>query len=282
MTHQKRYTPLTAKHKQLLEEDAEWIADEYFEPDELVRPEVIAKAEGFTYSLGDYNNDFKGLIHYFNGRFHVYLDTTFGKKLSDTVIRYSFAHELGHYFIYEHRAELLAEGLLRTSSETAMLADELLEKEAEFFASCLLMPRTRFLADIAEQPFSTWLIHQLCKKYKVSQTAALMRYMALGREQISVIFTRTDGTFERRIQSPHFRHYNLNLDADGKIPAGSVAGRYCYDRNEDFKTNNLIAADVWFNPKTEEDALRVYKEECLLQPNLKRIVSVVYEKVDLK
>ena len=92
MTHQKRYTPLTAKRKQLLEEDAEWIADEYFEPDELVRPEVIAEAEEFTYSLGDYNNDFKGLIHYFNGRFHVYLDTTFGKKLSDTVIRYSFAY----------------------------------------------------------------------------------------------------------------------------------------------------------------------------------------------
>jgi Zn-dependent peptidase ImmA (M78 family) len=280
MSHHKRNAPLTAKRKQLLEEDAEWIADEYFEPDELIRPEEIAEAEDITYSRGNYNNDFKGLIHYLNGRFHVYLDTTYGNKLIDPIIRYSFAHELGHYFIPEHRDELLAQGLLGTGSPSAMLEDELFEKEAEFFASCLLMPRSRFLADIADQPFSTWLIHQLCRKYKVSQTAALLRYMALGEEQIAVIFTRTNGTFERKIQSPHFRHYNLNLDAEGKIPAGSVAGRYCYERNEDLKTNNLVAADVWFNPKTEEDALRVYKEECLLQKNLNRIVSVVYEKLE--
>ncbi len=279
MDPQKRTSLLTAKRKQVLEEDAEWIVDEYFAPGELIRPEVIAEAEEITISLGNYKNEFQGLIHYLNGLFHVYLDTTFGKTLNDTVIRFSFAHELGHYFINEHRAELLAMGLLGSTNGAAMLSEALFEKEAEYFASCLLMPRSRFLADIAKKPFSTWLIHQLCKKYKVSQTAAFMRYMALGEEQIAVIFNRTDGTHERKIQSPHFRHYNLKLDDDGKIPAGSVAGRYCYKGNDDFKSNNLVAADVWFNPKTEVDALRVYREECLLQPNLKRIVSVVYEKV---
>ncbi len=279
MDPQKHTSPLTAKRKQLLEEDAEWIVDEYFAPDELIRPEVIAEAEGFTHSLGNYNNDFKGLIHYLNGGFHVYLDTTFGNTLNDTVIRYSFAHELGHYFINEHRSELLAMGLLGSTNGAAMLSGGLFEKEAEFFASCLLMPRTRFLTEIAEQPFSTWLIHQLCKKFKVSQTAALMRYMALGDEQIAVIFNHTDGRHDYKIQSPHFPHYNLKLDENGKIPAASVAGRYCYNGDDDFKTNNLLAADVWFNPKTKEDALRVYREECLLQKNLNRIVSVVYEKV---
>jgi len=210
MDQQKRTSPLTAKRKQLLEEDAEWIVDEYFAPDELIRPEVIAAAEDITISLGNYKNEFQGLIHYLNGRFHVYLDTTFGNNLNDPVIRYSFVHELGHNFINEHRNELLAMGLLGSTSGAAMLSEALFEKEAEYFASCLLMPRSRFLADIAEQPFSTWLIHQLCKKYKVSQTAAFMRYMALGEEQIAVIFNRTDGTHERKIQSPHFRHYNLN------------------------------------------------------------------------
>lgn len=106
-----------------------------------------------------------------------------------------------------------------------------------------------------------------------------MRYMALGDEQIAVIFNHTDGRHDYKIQSPHFPHYNLKLDENGKIPAASVAGRYCYNGDDDFKTNNLLAADVWFNPKTKEDALRVYREECLLQKNLNRIVSVVYEKV---
>ncbi len=278
MDPQKRTSPLTAKRKQLLEEDAEWIVDEYFEPDEVIRPEVIAEAEEITISLGNYKNEFQGLIHYLNGRFHVYLDTTFGNNLNDTVIRYSFAHELGHYFINEHRSELLAMGMLGSTSGAAMLSEGLFEKEAEYFASCLLMPRSRFLADIAQHPFSTWLIHQLCKKYKVSQTAAFMRYMALGDEQIAVIFIHEDGRFERKIQSPHFNHYNLKLDENGFIPAGSVAGAYCYN-GVDVSGEHLLAADVWFNPKSEEDALRVYREECLVQPNLKRIVSVVYEKV---
>lgn len=80
------------------------------------------------------------------------------------------------------------------------------------------------------------------------------------------------------MQSPNFRHYNLKLDSQGKIPAGSIAARYCYERNEDLKSNNLLAADIWFNPHTPDDAQRIYREECMLQPNLNRVVSVVYEK----
>jgi hypothetical protein len=46
-------------------------------------------------------------------------------------------------------------------------------------------------------------------------------------------------------------------------------------------SRNQLAAGIWFNPRTEEDALHVYREKCLLQPNLTRIESVVYEKVDI-
>lgn len=180
MQQPKRIPILTAKRKKILELDAEFIADEFFEPHELIRPEIIAKDAEIKFSIGTYNNDFKGLIHFLNGKFHIYLDNTYASSLNDPVIRYSFAHELGHYFISEHRDKLIAKGMLGSTNGAAMLDEGLFEKEAEYFASCLLMPRTRFLASIAQKQFSTWLIHKLCKKFMVSQTAALMRYMALG------------------------------------------------------------------------------------------------------
>ena len=269
---------LTSKRKAELEETAGYVLNDYCVNDSLVKPEEIARAEGITWWFNDYNNDFKGLIECRNGKFLIFLDTRYGNDLKAPVIRYSFAHELGHYFIDEHRIELMNKGLLAQVNGDPMLSETIFEKEAEYFASCLLMPRDRFISDISEHEFSTWLIHKLCKKYMVSQTAALKRYMALGDEPIAVIYNFLDGRHDRKIKSSKFRHNSLKLDENGYIPAASVAGRYCYEGDDDFKTNNLLAADIWFNPKTEEDALRVYREECLLQPNLNRIVSVVYEK----
>ncbi len=276
MTKVKAPTLLTAKRKEILEQYAQEISKEYFGEHELIKPEIIACDQGITYSLNNYNRDFKGLIHYRNRKFHVYLDTSLGSTLNAPVIRYSFAHELGHYFIDEQRAELIKMGVL-PQTDSIMLSITLFEKEAEYFAACLLMPRNRILKDISGQEFSTWLIYQICKYYKVSQTAAFSRYMVLGDVPIAMIFIFQDGKFDHKISSAKFRHYTLKLTEDGYIPATSVAGRYCYEGNDDFKTDNLLAADIWFNPKTEEDALRVYREDCLVQQNLNRIVSIVYE-----
>lgn len=277
MTMPKPLKLLTAKRKEFLEQEAEYLTDDFFGEDELIRPEVLANDQDIKYSLNNYNNDFKGLIHYKGGKFHIYLDTTYGSNLNSKIIRYSFAHELGHYFIDEQRVELIRMGVIPDEDENGMLSENIYEKEAEYFAACLLMPRKRILRDIAGEGFSTWLIHQISKKYRVSQSAAFSRYMVLGDVPITVITNHVDGRHDHKLKSSGFRHHTIKLDEKGYIPANTVAGRYCYYGDDDFKSENLLAADVWFNPKNEEDALRVYREDCLLQQNLKRIVSIVYE-----
>lgn len=277
MTSDKVRILLTAKRKEEIEQEAEYIADEYFTDAELIRPEIIAKDENIRYTINSYNKDFKGLIRYRDGRFHIYLDNSNGTTLNAPVIRYSFAHELGHYFIDEQRTELIRLGVLSQATGHGMLTDSIFEKEAEYFAACLLMPRNRILNDIVGKGFSIWLIHQVCKKYKVSLTAAFSRYMVLGDIPISVITNYLDGKHDKVLHSKSFPHHTLNLNEKGCIPVASVAGRYCYYGNNDFKTDNLLAADIWFNPKTKEDALRIYKEDCMIQQNLNKIVSVVYE-----
>lgn len=107
----------------------------------------------------------------------------------------------------------------------------------------------------------------------MSQAAAFSRFDI----PITVITNYLDGRHDRKMKSSGFRHHLIKLDEKGYIPANTVAGRFCYKGDDDFKTRKLLAADVWFNPKNVEDALRIYRADCLLQPNLKRIVSIVYE-----
>jgi Zn-dependent peptidase ImmA (M78 family) len=267
----------TASRKAEIEDMVSYVLEDYFPDQSLVKPEIIAEGEKIKFVIADYNKECRGLIEYKGGKFFIFLDKSFGNNLASPVIRYSFAHELGHYFINEHRMELMSQGVLVQADGDPMLSESIFEKEAEYFASCLLMPRQQFIDDVSGKDFGVWLIHKLCKKYKVSQTAALMRYMELGDEPIAVIFNHNNGRHGYKIQSPQFRHYHLNLDENGFIPKGSVAGRFCYERKS-IKGDTLLTADVWFNPKNEQDALRIYREECLPMPNLNKIVSVVYEK----
>lgn len=273
---QKERTVLTAKRKQEIELEAMQLADEYFPDTNPIKPELIAKAEGIKWTFNDYNRDFKGIIVFKNGSFHIHLDTYYGSNMQVPMVRYSLAHELGHYFLDEQRKTLIELGSMPHAVGNLMV-DTVFEKEAEYFASCLLMPSNRFIACIAGHNFSTWLIHHICKTFKVSLTAALTRYVSLGEEPVMAIYTKTNGLFDYKMASKGFPHFNLNLQAGNKIPSLSIAGRYCYHGNADFKTNNILPAHIWFIPKTEANARRMYREECQLQQNLNRIISVVYE-----
>jgi len=80
-------------------------------------------------------------------------------------VRYSFAHELGHYFIDEHRWELLNSGYLAHVPDIPLLSQHIYEKESEFFASCLLMPLSRFIHDMTNEHFNIDVVLKICGKY---------------------------------------------------------------------------------------------------------------------
>ncbi|MBL9215987.1 MAG: ImmA/IrrE family metallo-endopeptidase [Opitutaceae bacterium] len=57
--------------------------------------------------------------------------------------RFTFAHELGHYFLEDHRAALIS-GMWATRSLHRGSRGSLFEHEADIFAANLLMPEERF------------------------------------------------------------------------------------------------------------------------------------------
>lgn len=268
---------LTHKRKQHLEEIAEWIIEDYFDEEEVIKPETIAKLNGITYSDNDYNGDFKALIECKNSKFHIFLHFSVGENLNTTHVRYSFAHELGHYFIYEHYLELMNLGFLPNNSNSELLAENIFEKEAEFFASCFLMPRSRIIKDINADHFNIDTILNICSKYQVSLSAALSRYMALSSIPIMVVFTYIDGTYNYHLKSKDFPFYALNLSSEEQVPAGSKACDCCFNTTIDYTSAKINLAEVWFNPKNEKDKLRAFSEHCFQQPALGRIVSVIWE-----
>jgi Zn-dependent peptidase ImmA (M78 family) len=269
---------LSSKRKAEIEEQAEWAIEDRCPPAEFIDPAVIAKARGITYSLNDYNNDFKGLIECRESKFHIYLNAVKNETLKSEGVRYSFAHELGHYLIDEHRLELMNQGILPQSSTDPILSENIFEKEAEYFASCLLMPRSRINNDIKGVVFSFDLILQIRRMYHVSLTAALLRYVSIGETPIAIICSR-DG----KVPYPPWKHknfpfYNLNLAENGSVPPGSKAGDYFYDGIEDFRTTKTLDASCWFRIKNESDQQRLFHEYCFLMKTVNQVTSVVWEK----
>lgn len=85
--------------------------------------------------------------------------------------RFTLAHEIGHY-VLEHKImntdDLVDDSNTDTSSP--------IEREANYFASCLLMPR-----ELVEQNIKgTREIDELARKFNVSEQAMTIRVLELG------------------------------------------------------------------------------------------------------
>lgn len=268
---------LSSKRKEELEELAEWTVEDHCPPSESIDPVRIAKALGITYSLNDYNNEFKGLIECRDSKFHIYLNAANNETLKSKGLRYSFAHELGHYHIDEHRLELMDQGILPQSSTDPMLSENIFEKEAEYFASCLLMPRSRINNDIKGIEFSFDLILQICRKYQVSLTAALLRYVSIGETPIAIICSRDGKVPYPPRKHKNFPFYNLNLAENGSVPPDTKAGDFFYHGIENFRTTKTLPASCWFRIKNEQDQQRLFHEHCFLMKTVNQVMSVVWE-----
>ena len=219
--------------KRLLSDLADYIATEDNPSDFPLNLALIAENEGLTYSLGDYEDYFDGLLEYDSGHFHIFLNGH-GKYSIDTPrIRFSFAHELGHYFIDEHRHVLESGISLHIPSRYLLEQKDPVEKEADYFASCLLMPESVFCQKSAGK-FSYQRISDLQSIFGTSLSATLIRYMQIGSYPICVIMTK-DGVIRHKWFSDDFPFKNLKTDYRNTVPKYTCAGDYPnnqYDQTE--------------------------------------------------
>ena len=146
--------------KTLIKELAEFVALEH---SSIVVPlHEIAAEEKVPIFYDNYENAFDGLLIH-DREFYIHLNTARGNKEDTPRGRFTLAHELGHYFIDNHRVGLKSGLLHPHGSMNHRGSHQKIEREADYFASCLLMPGVRFSRDCQGRKFQFSIIEELAE-----------------------------------------------------------------------------------------------------------------------
>jgi Zn-dependent peptidase ImmA (M78 family) len=106
--------------------------------------------------------------------------------------RFTVAHEFGHYLLHRHQQEEFAcgPGDIETSGEGKGSRD--IEKEADDFATTLLMPLDDFRRQVGGETVSFELLGHCADRYGVSLTAAAIRWLEIAPERAVLVASRDD------------------------------------------------------------------------------------------
>lgn len=112
--------------------------------------------------------------------------------VNDGFIRFTVAHELGHYFIPGHADQLFPNGDGLHQSRSGFVSDHLVERQADYFASALLMPPTLFKRVMRQSGQGLPTIQALAETCKTSLTATAIRYAKFTDDPVAVIVSTGD------------------------------------------------------------------------------------------
>lgn len=104
--------------------------------------------------------------------------------------RFSIAHELGHYFLEGHPEHLLPGDGSVHESRAGFASDDPYEREADYFASGLLMPSGPFERELRRLDDGLDAVLALAERCGTSRTATAIRYASLTRGGVGVIVSR--------------------------------------------------------------------------------------------
>lgn len=244
---------------------------------------AIVEEEMLNVIYDDYGSStFDGLTMFepSTDEFYIHINTERGNRPDSPKGRFTLAHELGHYFLPHHRLALMR-GTMRPHGSINYLIDNKswkVEREADSYASSLLMPGNAFKAYIRGKVFDFQLLQELADVFKVSLSAAALRFVEIGNYPIMVVYAVDKKIrWARSSEAFPFRRLRHGNDKDGRIPENTVIGEYFY-KNDDSccKSEEIVYAMDCFDTYREDDNMREFFEWCV--PYKNRAVSVFWEK----
>jgi Zn-dependent peptidase ImmA (M78 family) len=212
---------LPPERKQEIAELAEAVADEHC-PSGKVNPEVIIKAKGITVSYGRYATAFDGMLEHKDGRFHIYCNLDRVEIPKSPRARFTLGHELGHFFIDEHRNALQSGRTPAHPSVCEYESKNPAEWEADCFASNLLLPRSRFLQAARSVRVGLEGILRLARDFGTSVTSTAIRYADLEIAPCLVIKWSSEGYSWKWLSTETFRaRYRKTIETRESLAEGS-------------------------------------------------------------
>lgn len=184
--------------------------------------------------------------------------------------RFTLAHELGHYFLEGHLSEFADSGGFHIS-ESDFSSKNLMEHEADHFASGLLMPETICKKLVAQFDDGMSGIRALANEAWASLTAAAIRYIDLTTAQSAVIISTnciTDYSFCTREIS---RHGMLPLKGT-PVPDSSLTAEVGKEGNLFFNDREIETdLSLWTGGNISVDC----KEECVKLGKTGKVLTVL-------
>lgn len=263
---------------------AEYVANEFSDKN-LTLLDAIAKFEDLPIHYDNYENAFDGMLLYDtdSNDFHIHINIDNGNRQDSKRGRFTLAHELGHFFLDEHRLGLKY-GLLEPHASFHNINQKsIIEEEADYFASCLLMPiaklknhSSEYRRRVGKKGFSFDTIQDLSETFQSSVLSTLIRFGEVGTHEIFAIISK-DNIVKWYVKTNGFPNWNWKFKIGEAVPQTTVAGEYYNLENRKFTTVEKLDADEWFNPPADDHrANRQMYEQCFYSNSYGYVVSLLW------
>ena len=162
---------------------------------------------------------------------------------------FSIAHELGHYMLDGHPEHVFRHGG-EHASHAGFEATDHIEREADYFAACLLMPKELCRSLIGRSRDGLEAVLHIAKECETSLTAAALRYAEIGRLPVGIVQAH-QGKVEFCAAYPMQAHvgWARPLLRNAKVPADSATSRLSQDQEailQSGEDSDSSQASDWF------------------------------------
>lgn len=262
-----------------IEKLAEFIAKD-FSNKNLTLLDDIANDEDISHYFDHYEDAFDGMLLYDteNLNFHIHINIDNGNSQFSKRGRYTFAHELGHFFIEQHRLGLKY-GLLEPHASFHNINQKnLMELEADYFASVLLMPKEKFRFVSGGKNFSFDTIFKLSEAFQTSILATLIRFSKIGTHEIFAVISK-DNIAKWYLRSDDFPQWSFKFKVGGMLPRTTVASEFFTTPDSKYTAIQELSADDWFYPFVSDSrANKTMYEQCFYSENYSYVISLLWFK----
>jgi Zn-dependent peptidase ImmA (M78 family) len=237
----------------------------------------LIQARGAYYEETDLENK-DGRIVSYHGRSVITINKSIfdpGKK------RFTAAHELGHYELHKELA-LNADTQFELCNWFQSGSHE---KEANDFASELLMPLKIFREECSGKKFGPKLIEHLSETFIVSKTAAILRFAKVGNHPVFIVCTKDNKVNWMKMSNgmesiehefiANWLRYKVRVATKLPPPRDSVVGQIINTRSRNIEKCQEIDKSTWFLTHPEDNT-RMH-EYCNYVYGYNFALSVIWE-----
>jgi Zn-dependent peptidase ImmA (M78 family) len=261
------------QRKKVLSKFANFIANE-FSTQNVTQLEQIAQSESLQVYEDHYEDCFDGmLVCDQESDFHIHINLDRNNSLQSKRGRFTFSHELAHYFIDEHRVSLITGEAAPHGSLHDYEHRDAVEEEADYFAGCLLMPDNLFRKIPTDKKFSLETILKLSAAFNTSILSTVLRFAEVGTHGICAAISENN-RLKWFTKSNDFPDWAFRCKVGQSLPPTTVAGEFNTKPDAKYTGVEDIDPDDWFYSKWQVKSQ--LHEQCYYSDSYGYVVSLIW------